>query len=483
MPESRGGCASAYLPPGVEVQQRRRERIGHREPRRPRWRDRRTVTTRSPVVAGNDAGDAGVPLGSVRRVDLDQAPLGAEVASPSAVSDDEDRRPGGRPAVKTAPNGSPPIRPRRSAPGGPRRSASTSRSHVPASVEADVDDHRIGRRDSESLPSRTTRRPTPRGRGAGWLRRNGPSQRSHAPAEDVDDPSRRRRSTRPSAPGSPTPPGPARRCSTSACEQTVLRLRGVREPEGLGGQEEGQVERPGGRRQGGEPVRVGDQRGPRAPPAARAPPARWRPGRRRAPPPARPRAAASGAGRRLAVGPLLRVACSSASAAALRRVEELLLQRRQLGVRAGRPSRGRRRAGRPGTARRPVGRRPAHSRAAGARCRRTARPGGVVLQPPGQPRPGGEQRLVGDLEPVAVHGEQPPADEDLDHRPPRGPAGPVQVQLGERHRTPDQRAAVVGVGQPDEQPPGELPAGLVQRRRRRPRRTGSAHRATPPASR
>ena len=109
--------------------------------------------------------------------------------------------------------------------------------------------------------------------------------------------------------------------------------------------------------------------------------------------------------------------------------------------------------------------------------------GGVVLQPAGQPRPGGEQRLVRDLEPVAVDGEQPPADEGLHDRAAGRAALAVQVQLGERHRAPDERAAVVDVGQPHEQPAGELLTVLVQRARRRPRRTGSSAPATPPASR
>ena len=40
--------------------------------------------------------------------------------------------------------------------------------------------------------------------------------------------------------------------------------------------------------------------------------------------------------------------------------------------------------------------------------------GRVVLEPAGQPRPRGQQGLVGHVEPVAVDGQQTPADEDLD---------------------------------------------------------------------
>ena len=67
------------------------------------------------------------------------------------------------------------------------------------------------------------------------------------------------------------------------------------------------------------------------------------------------------------------------------------------------------------------------------------------------------------LEPVAVHGQQAAADEGLDHLPARAAALAVQVQLGERHRPPHERPAVVDVGEPHEQAAGQLPPGVVQR--------------------
>ena len=113
-----------------------------------------------------------------------------------------------------------------------------------------------------------------------------------------------------------------------------------------------------------------------------------------------------------------------------------------------------------------------HSSAAGVEMPAHRAPDGVVLQPSGQPRPCGQQRLVRDVEAVAVHDEQPPVDEGVHHRTACVAVRPVERQLGEGSGTPDECAALVGVRQPHEQPPGQLLARRVQRGVGRLRRSG-----------
>ena len=110
-------------------------------------------------------------------------------------------------------------------------------------------------------------------------------------------------------------------------------------------------------------------------------------------------------------------------------------------------------------------------------------PDGVVLQPAGQPRPCGQQRLVRDVEAVAVHDEQPPVDEGIHHRTACVAVLPVERQLGQRDRTPDECAALVDVRQPHQQTPGQLLARRRPARRRPPLPIGRGRPATPPASR
>ena len=259
-------------------------------------------------------------------------------------------------------------------------------------------------------------------------------------------------------------------------QERVPRLRGVPETEPLRSQQVRQVQRLGGPGQRREPVPVGDERGAvghRRGAVGRALGTYGQEsgdqsdhddaGQPGGQPPQPPPPAGLGPGPLLR-GPELRVGAD------LRRLEELALPGGQLVDRAGGPVEGR---AQPGAAVQLV------VRAAAAlpllRGRRQVpadgAPGGVVLQPPGQARPSGQQRFVRDVEPLAVEGQQPPRHEAVDHRPAHGASITVQVELGERDRASDERPALVGVGQPDEQAPGGLPALLVERcpgRLRRP---------------
>jgi hypothetical protein len=71
---------------------------------------------------------------------------------------------------------------------------------------------------------------------------------------------------------------------------------------------------------------------------------------------------------------------------------------------------------------------------------------------------------VRDVEPFVVERQQPTRHERIDHRAAHPAPVPVQVELGEPGRSPDERTALVGVGQPDEQAPGDLALLLVQGR-------------------
>ena len=84
-------------------------------------------------------------------------------------------------------------------------------------------------------------------------------------------------------------------------------------------------------------------------------------------------------------------------------------------------------------------------------------PGPQVVLPgvdPGpQPRPGSQQRVVGDLRVVRVHGDQPLADEPAEHVD--GTGAPA-VQFGQRDDAAGRRRVVGDVHQAQEQPPGHL---------------------------
>ena len=243
-------------------------------------------------------------------------------------------------------------------------------------------------------------------------------------------------------------------------EKPVLRLRGAGQAHRLGGEQEREVEGPRRRRECGEPVRIGHQEGLLGLPLGAHGEERGdqgddehrrQPGRQ--PPRPVPR-------RRLAVGSLLGGGQLGVGGLPAGR-QELLLERRDVGARAVRPVEG---GGQPGAAGElvvpPAAGLPLSGGGGEVTAHRAA--GGVVLQPPDEPRPGGQQRLVRDLQPLAVHGEQPAVDEDLDDRRAGSATLTGQVQLRERQRAPHQRAAVVGVGQPDEQPAGEVLTVLVQ---------------------
>ena len=162
--------------------------------------------------------------------------------------------------------------------------------------------------------------------------------------------------------------------------------------------------------------------------------------------------------------------------ARLRRVEEVPLQRRSDRRRRPRPSRGRRRAGRRGAARRPARPRRCHSWAAGARCRRTPRPAASSSSQRTSRGQAGQQRLVRDVEQIAVdrRAAAAPRRRRSTARRARHGRRPGRARPGER--PPDERPAVVGVGQPDEQAAGGLAAA---RRRAPPRRPPPTGRATP----
>ena len=111
-------------------------------------------------------------------------------------------------------------------------------------------------------------------------------------------------------------------------------------------------------------------------------------------------------------------------------------------------------------------------------------PGGVLVQPPGQPRPAGEQRLVGDVETVAVERQQPPSDEAVHHRPAHGPGRrPDRVRRAERGAG---RATRPRRCRPAGRAGAARPRAAPRRARPRPPRpTGSRDPATrrPPGSR
>ena len=121
-----------------------------------------------------------------------------------------------------------------------------------------------------------------------------------------------------------------------------------------------------------------------------------------------------------------------------------------------------------------------HSWAAGDKCRRTAPPGGVVVQPAGQPRPSGQQRLVRDVEPLAVERQQPPRHEAVHHRPAHG-RGHRPGRARRAAPAAGWRATLVGVGQP----PAGRPGAARRRARPRPRPTCPARpsRLRPPGNR
>ena len=117
--------------------------------------------------------------------------------------------------------------------------------------------------------------------------------------------------------------------------------------------------------------------------------------------------------------------------ARLGHLEEIPLSGGQLVVRCSRPVEGR---AEPGPAVQLVVRAAAALPLLGGRRQVPAdgAPGGVVVQPSGQSGPPGQQRLVRDIEPLAVEGQQPTRHEAVDHRPAQDPRGhcPGRVRRG-----------------------------------------------------
>ncbi|WRL62961.1 hypothetical protein U6N30_24360 [Blastococcus brunescens] len=228
---------------------------------------------------------------------------------------------------------------------------------------------------------------------------------------------------RPAAAGQGAGQGPSRErhdahgaaCGDHRAEQAVLRLRRVGEPHRLCREEEGEVE--GGRRgrQRGQAVGVRDQgcalglalgHHRHAGRHERDDEHDRQPGRQaaRAPAPGRfPAGAGTGLGQ-LGLG------------AGTRGVEEPPLHGGHVRVCAGGPVE---RGGEPGApvqlVVRPAGRLPVEGSRGHVPADRPS--GSVVLQPPREPWPLGEERLVGHLEQLAVHRQQPAADERVDHGP------------------------------------------------------------------
>ena len=249
-------------------------------------------------------------------------------------------------------------------------------------------------------------------------------------------------------------------------EQRVPRLGGVFQAEGLGRQEIGQVEADGRRRQGGQPVGIGHERFPlgnvgRALGIPLGPDGQH--GRDQSDDEHRGQAAGQSArpptGAHLATESVAGVGQFGVGPP-LGGGEEPLLHGREVFLGVPGPVQGRSQAG-PAVQlvvrlplSLPLARRghemPAHGPA-----------GRVVLEPAGQAGPRGQQRLVHHVEHLAVHGQKSPGDERVDHRP----AGRVvEIQFGKGQRPPYERPAVVGVGQPHEQPAGRLAARLVESR-------------------
>ena len=250
-------------------------------------------------------------------------------------------------------------------------------------------------------------------------------------------------------------------------QEGVPGLRGVLQPEALGGQEVSEVQRLGGARQRRQPVGVrgqggvlGNGRGPVGQPLGAhgqhgGHERDHQHGRQSAGQPPEPAAAAG-----LGPGPLLRGA-EFRVRTLLRRVEELALPGGELGLCGTGPVQ---RRAEPGTAVQLVfGPSPALPLLRGG-CQVPAdgATGGVLLQPPGQARPAGQQRLVRHVEPLAVERQQPARHEGVDHRAAHRTSVAVEVELLQPGGAPDERTALVGVGQPDEQSAGGLPLFLVQ---------------------
>ena len=85
----------------------------------------------------------------------------------------------------------------------------------------------------------------------------------------------------------------------------------------------------------------------------------------------------------------------------------------------------------------------------------------IVGQPRRQPGPRREQRLVGHLEVVAVAGEQPTCDQGLDDLLGHGRVGADERELGGRQLPGTQRPLLVLLGEPHQDPAGQLLPGLV----------------------
>ena len=150
--------------------------------------------------------------------------------------------------------------------------------------------------------------------------------------------------------------------------------------------------------------------------------------------------------------------------------EEVALHRDKLVVVIGGPAQ---RCGQPCSPVEVLGRPALRLPVPGRRAQVPAQPAavGVLGQPLGQPRPRGEQRLVGDLEPAVVHGEQAPTHECLHDRPARLTGRAVQAQFVQRHPPTYGAAAVALPRQPQQQGPGGFAGGLVELSPRVLRRT------------